>query len=191
MGRAPPRKRKEPPLPTGTKVAAFVGKLSKMLESCPSEVGRWAADGKSFWINDESARTSVIPDNFAHSSFRSFARQLSCYGFRKTRRRETNGWSEFSHPFFVRDEPELLCGIKRMEHLCEERIPLAPKQDLNGLTALSVAARAVSEEPPPSKKQRIDEVDDLKTEQIKRLQARVAHLEGLVTSLLSPGTARV
>ena len=47
----------------------------------------------------------------------------SADGFRKTRRRKLSaangqcGWSEFSHAFFVRNRRDLLCQIKRMEHL--------------------------------------------------------------------------
>ena len=82
--RAAPRKRKNISGVTEgidaaqMKVAPFLGKLSQLVETCPPETGGWCDDGLSFLINDESASTTVIPQFFAHTNFRSFCRQLSC-----------------------------------------------------------------------------------------------------------------
>jgi len=127
--RAAPRKRKNISTvlanvdKTNNKVAPFLSKLSTLVTSMPTEVGGWTDDGLSFLVNDELASRTVLPQYFSHTNFRSFCRQLSCYGFRKTRRRKLSqangqsGWSEFQHALFQRDRPELLCQIRRMEHL--------------------------------------------------------------------------
>ncbi|KAH8068642.1 hypothetical protein JL721_6499 [Aureococcus anophagefferens] len=130
---APPRRRRSSTMeaaPDGDaqkRVAPFLTKLSNLVESCPPEVGGWTPDGLSFLVNDEAITHQVLPNFFSHTNFRSFCRQLSCcarpHGFRKTRRRKLSaangqcGWSEFSHAFFVRNRRDLLCQIKRMEHL--------------------------------------------------------------------------
>ena len=127
--RAAPRKRKNISTvlanvdKTNNKVAPFLSKLSTLVTNMPTEVGGWTDDGLSFLVNDELASRTVLPQYFSHTNFRSFCRQLSCYGFRKTRRRKLSqangqsGWSEFQHALFQRDRPELLCQIRRMEHL--------------------------------------------------------------------------
>ena len=141
--RAAPRKRKNISTvlanvdKTNNKVAPFLSKLSTLVTSMPTEVGGWTDDGLSFLVNDELASRTVLPQYFSHTNFRSFCRQLSCYGFRKTRRRKLSqangqsGWSEFQHALFQRDRPELLCLIRRMEHLPPSDRP-APKRRHRG-----------------------------------------------------------
>lgn len=125
--RAPPRKRKNViglvETPGAIKVAPFVVKLRAILQASDGEVAHWSDDGCSFSINEELAPSTIIPAHFSHSSWRSLLRQLSCYGFRKARRKKLGpsntlrGWSEFAHEYFVRDSPDLMSKIKRMEHL--------------------------------------------------------------------------
>lgn len=127
--RAAPRKRKNISTvlatadKTNNKVAPFLAKLGQLVTSMPTEVGGWCDDGLSFVVNDELASRTVLPQFFSHTNFRSFCRQLSCYGFRKTRRRKLSqangqsGWSEFQHALFQKDRPDLLAQIRRMEHL--------------------------------------------------------------------------
>ena len=92
--RAAPRKRKNISTvlasvdKTNNKVAPFLSKLSTLVTNMPTEVGGWTDDGLSFLVNDELASRTVLPQYFSHTNFRSFCRQLSCYGFRKTRRRK-------------------------------------------------------------------------------------------------------
>ena len=57
------------------------------MTSMPTEVGGWTDDGRSFVVNEELASRTVLPQYFSHTNFRSFARQLACYGFRKTRKK--------------------------------------------------------------------------------------------------------
>ena len=122
--RAAPRKRKNITSvlanvdKTNNKVAPFLSKLSTLVTSVPTAVGGWTADGLSFLVNDELAT-----QYFSYTNVDSFCRQLSCYGFSKTRRRDLSqldcpsAWFEFRHELFQRDRPELLCQICRMEHL--------------------------------------------------------------------------
>ncbi|KAH8064356.1 hypothetical protein JL722_1221 [Aureococcus anophagefferens] len=93
----------------------------------------------------------------------------SSHGFRKTRRRKLSaangqcGWSEFSHAFFVRNRRDLLCQIKRMEHLstpssngepAEEqptKRPRLPSVDDEHAAALSLREMAApADEAPPA-----------------------------------------
>lgn len=220
--RAPPRKRKAPPdvalavEPTPRKIAPFLVKLIKLLDECPADAGFWSDDGKSFWVHDDRACQSVIPAHFAHASFRSFARQLSCYGFRKARRRDANGWSEFAHPLFRRGEPHLLAGIKRMDHLSPTfDVPKHPERN-DGLEVLGVAALAaetpflaprdlISDDPPrapfrtlggdnacepPAKENAIPaRSQDRRDAELGALRRRVDSLEAIVASLLQRTSA--
>lgn len=97
-------------------VAPFVSKLTEILECCPREAAHWSDDGATFFINEELAPSTIIPEHFRHSSWRSLLRQLSCYGFRKVRRKKlgpsNGGWSEFAHEYFQRDVPGLMCQVR-------------------------------------------------------------------------------
>lgn len=106
------------------KIPLFLLKLWSIIED-PNfgEIIRWDDTGYSFHILDPySFCRNVLPQYFKHNNLNSLIRQLNMYGFRKMTPIERSGLAhaesdqdhlEFSHPYFVRDHPELLVNIKR------------------------------------------------------------------------------
>lgn len=114
---APRRARKDP-----NEAPVFLQKTYQMIDTAPTEVASWSAEGDTFIVKDMEAFANLLPRFFKHKNFRSFVRQLNFYGFRKLR---TDGalisdrpahWWEFRHEKFLRGKPELLTQIKRANH---------------------------------------------------------------------------
>uniref|UniRef100_A0A915BG04 HSF-type DNA-binding domain-containing protein n=1 Tax=Parascaris univalens TaxID=6257 RepID=A0A915BG04_PARUN len=106
------------------KMPLFLIKLWNIVEDTAYQnVIRWDESGYSFHILDPySFCRNVLPQYFKHNNLNSLIRQLNMYGFRKMTPIERSGLAraesdqdhlEFSHPYFVRDHPELLVNIKR------------------------------------------------------------------------------
>ncbi|KAI9142367.1 HSF-type DNA-binding-domain-containing protein [Paraphysoderma sedebokerense] len=83
----------------------------------------WSGCGTSFLVSNLSEFSKeVLPAYFRHNNFTSFVRQLNMYGFQKLTRsshgNDTDAGtdiSEFFHPFFLFDRPDLLEQIKRKQ----------------------------------------------------------------------------
>ncbi|GAA5926818.1 hypothetical protein JCM10213_002458 [Rhodosporidiobolus nylandii] len=103
----------------------FVKKLYKMLDDDQHhDVVSWGVDGTSFVVKDMNQfTTNILPNNFKHSNFASFVRQLNKYDFHKVKNTEEgstrgsnpygdNSW-EFRHPNFRADMKDNLENIKR------------------------------------------------------------------------------
>ncbi|CAN0089159.1 unnamed protein product [Ectocarpus sp. 6 AP-2014] len=72
----------------------------------------FVADGMAFEVKDPTRlEQDMLPKYFRFSSFMSLRHLLNLYGF-KTSKLERSVWI-FKHPFFRRDEPELLHALKR------------------------------------------------------------------------------
>jgi len=108
-------------VPTTEKVAIFIGKTFNLVsQAAESGIAGWTQDGRSLIINDVANFTLLLPNFFRHANFRSFIRQLNCYGFRKFRTEEirqlsgtgANAEAVFHHPFFQRGRKDLLAQIR-------------------------------------------------------------------------------
>jgi len=78
-------------------------------------LARWAQSGKSFVLTDpEALEKSVLPKYFGLARIRSFARQLSYWGFTRVWKKKTQkkAW-EYEHPSFLRGMPSLLPKVLR------------------------------------------------------------------------------
>ncbi|CAB3378242.1 Hypothetical predicted protein [Cloeon dipterum] len=105
----------------GTNVPAFLAKLWKLVEA--NEFDKlicWSENGDSFIIHNQAQFCrELLPLYYKHNNMASFVRQLNMYGFHKKVNVESGGLKvdrdemEFAHPFFVRDQPQLLERIKR------------------------------------------------------------------------------
>ncbi|KAK4871681.1 hypothetical protein RN001_015805 [Aquatica leii] len=99
-------------------VRPFIVKLQSLVNDPNTDSAiHWCDNGLSFLIHHQSEEWyTILPAYYTHSSLPSFVRQLNMYGFYKLSRQlnanPTDTW-EFSHPFFLKDQPELLINIKR------------------------------------------------------------------------------
>jgi hypothetical protein len=113
----PVKKRKNLELPS------FLSKTFSMICECPTHIASWNQEGTSFYVfNSKELSEKLIPQYFKHNNFSSFVRQLNFYGFQKVRsntqppnpKEEDTRILEFKHPFFQRDNPDLLSEIRRV-----------------------------------------------------------------------------
>ena len=182
--RALPRKRKE--IEEDDQQPLFLRKVFSMISTCPPEIGGWVEHGETFVIKDsDKFSAQIIPTAFKHSKFASFVRQLNfcklfcCVisvqshlfsvsfskptdGFRKIRPdgAQKSHWWEFRHPFFKRDEPQLISKIKKSMHF-----------DSNGEPVFSDQASAVKE------------MVELKN-RVAAMENTISDLTGLVRTLI-------
>lgn len=104
----------------------FLSKCFNMISTCAPNIAGWSESGDSFFIYDVDRLCSeIIPTVFKHNKFSSFVRQLHFYGFKKVIPEHVypNGWEQFRHPFFRKNEPALLVKIKKSGHF-EESSPV-------------------------------------------------------------------
>ncbi|CAH1377807.1 unnamed protein product [Tenebrio molitor] len=100
---------------------AFLGKLWKMVNDPSTDhLICWSPSGTSFVIpNQAQFWYELLPLYYKHNNMSSFVRQLNMYGFHKLSTVENGTMDsdkdeiQFSHPFFLKDQPELLRNIKR------------------------------------------------------------------------------
>ncbi|KAG9408459.1 hypothetical protein AC1031_021696 [Aphanomyces cochlioides] len=83
-----------------------------MMTTVPATVASWSMDGMSFAIKDpKEFAATILPKYFKHNNFNSFVRQLSLYGFQKSKT-DATPW-HFHHRCFQRHNPDLMVHIKR------------------------------------------------------------------------------
>ncbi len=120
----PPRLPETPP----KAVPAFLNKLYNMVSDPTSNsLIHWSDDGRSFFVdNIEDFAKDLLPQFFKHSNFSSFVRQLNMYGFHKVPHlshgsltNEEDVW-EFSSPYFIRGQPELMQFMNRKKSRTDE-----------------------------------------------------------------------
>lgn len=120
------------PLPTSTLLALairitdtknvrnmpFPWKVHLMLEKAEKDektasMISWLPDGLSFKVHDkEEFARELMPEMFATSSFKAFQRSLNFWGYDTVSKGPDKGI--YSHPSFVRDDPELCNTMKRV-----------------------------------------------------------------------------
>lgn len=96
----------------------FIRKLWKIVNDETNEkIIGWNKNGDGFIIHDQVQFISkTLPRYFKHNQLSSFVRQLNLYDFHKTQDLDVEkDVFQFSHPFFLRDVPQLLPLIKRKQ----------------------------------------------------------------------------
>jgi HSF-type DNA-binding len=153
----------------------FPAQLHHLLSEAPqrglSEMASWQNHGRSFTIHRQAFVQHVLPLYFAQQGqFRSFQRQLNCYGFLRLVTKSGNG-RDFSdkvsyyHELFLRDKPELSTllvrsRISNQHHLrrrfdpssepnFDTMIRLSPSAPANRPAAIEAALVPPPEPPPP------------------------------------------
>ena len=102
-------------------VPKFLIKLSAILMDENAEIIRWSLDGRSFQIHDiEALENTILQQYYKHRKWTSFQRQLNYFGFGKWTKTQSN-LCTFSHPDFLKNEPE------RMKNICRNNKPEKPK----------------------------------------------------------------
>ncbi|CAK4650929.1 hypothetical protein LEN26_004376 [Aphanomyces euteiches] len=100
-----------PPTGQESKKNSYLKRLYAMLEDCSPTVATWTKEGTAFVIVDPKAlEATYLPLYFKAIKFASFYRQLNSYRFHKVKIATA---LEFSHPDFVRGQPEKLTLITR------------------------------------------------------------------------------
>ncbi|CAH0561893.1 unnamed protein product [Brassicogethes aeneus] len=102
-------------------VPAFLGKLWKMVnDPATDRYICWNKAGTSFVIQNKGQFwCELLPVYYKHNNMSSFVRQLNMYGFHKLSTVENGtmdidkGETQFTHPLFRRNQPDLLNYIKR------------------------------------------------------------------------------
>lgn len=97
-----------------TNVPLFIKKLWKIVnDESNMEIISWNNSGDGFEIHDQLGFISqTLPKYFKHNQLSSFVRQLNLYDFHKSQSIERDEF-QFTHPFFMKDVPQLLPLIKR------------------------------------------------------------------------------
>ncbi|XP_019757209.1 heat shock factor protein isoform X2 [Dendroctonus ponderosae] len=95
-------------------VPLFIKKLWIIVnDESNKEIISWNSSGDGFEMHDQLGFISqTLPKYFKHNQLSSFVRQLNLYGFHKSQSIERDEF-QFTHPFFLKDVPQLLPLIKR------------------------------------------------------------------------------
>ncbi|KAJ8923832.1 hypothetical protein NQ315_010414 [Exocentrus adspersus] len=121
-------------------IPAFLGKLWKMVnDPATDHLICWSPAGNSFIIQNQAQFWyELLPLYYKHNNMSSFVRQLNMYGFHKMSTVENGTMdadkdeNQFYHPFFQKDQPELLTNIKRkvtVSKSSENNVQNSIKQD--------------------------------------------------------------
>lgn len=154
-------------------VPLFIKKLWKMIsDDNAEEIISWNSNGDGFIIHDQLKFVSqTLPKYFKHNHLSSFVRQLNLYDFHKIQNVEKEEF-QFSHPFFLKDVPQLLPLIKRKPS-----------------TGRQKATANISAEPAAEVQEVISAVKDIKTKndtisnELTKLRRENAALWGEMNSL--------
>lgn len=88
-------------------VPTFGSRFHDMVSAGHDCVG-WSEDGRTVWVsNPERLARSVIPSYFGHASYASLTRSLHAHSFNKI------SATDWTHPAFLRDDPDLSKTITR------------------------------------------------------------------------------
>lgn len=142
-------------------VPAFLTKLWALVENptCDDLIC-WDESGKSFHVFDQGRfAKEILPLYFKHSNIASFIRQLNMYGFRKVTNIEQGLKTEkddleFQHPYFQRDQEQLLEHIKRK---ITHHVPAHPQIKVEPIQTVSVPTEDLS--------RMVSEVNQVKSKQ--------------------------
>lgn len=86
----------------------FISRTWLMVNDSPQGLVYWSPDGRRIGVkNPERMAAHVLPQYFSHASFASWVRALNANSFKKV------SASQWEHPCFVRDAPELLKQVCR------------------------------------------------------------------------------
>lgn len=142
-------------------VPAFLTKLWALVENptCDDLIC-WDESGKSFHVFDQGKfAKEILPLYFKHSNIASFIRQLNMYGFRKVTNIEQGLKTEkddleFQHPYFQKDQEQLLEHIKRK---ITHHVPAHPQIKVEPIQTVSVPTEDLS--------RMVSEVNQVKSKQ--------------------------
>jgi len=91
---------------------SFPVKLWKAVNNCPNDLIRWSSDGREVLVNERRFEDLIdyYPSFLRQPTLSSLQRMFAVYEFRTEGRdrQKTAGWMRYSHPYFIRGEPELL-----------------------------------------------------------------------------------
>lgn len=90
---------------------SFPVKLWNIINTCPYELMRWSNDGTQVLVNEQrfDDLIKLYPSFLRQPSLCGLHRLFAVYEFRSEYQDyEKTGWMRYSHPYFVRGQPDLL-----------------------------------------------------------------------------------
>ncbi|EQC38032.1 hypothetical protein SDRG_04462 [Saprolegnia diclina VS20] len=132
-----------------TGIPKFLRSLYRMLETEDPSVITWSHDGSAIQIlSERRLETEILRKYFNHEKASSFQRQLNNFGFRKWTKTQSNVCT-FSHPSFLRTQPELLIHVVRKSPRASPQNAASPSHSASSASSTPTATTTVKMEYTP------------------------------------------